>query len=26
VTHWNEKELPKKLEKVAEWLAPLFRE
>ena len=26
LTHWNEKELPQKLEKVAEWLAPLFRE
>lgn len=26
VTHWNKDELPKKLEKVAEWLAPLFRE
>ncbi len=26
ITHWNEDKLPEKLEKVAEWLAPLFQE
>lgn len=26
VTMWNKDDLPKKLEKVAEWLAPLFQE
>lgn len=26
VTHWNKDDLQKKLEKVAEWLVPLFRE
>lgn len=26
ITNWDEKEIPKKLEEVADWLVPLFRE